>query len=396
MDYNFNTVVNRRDSYSVKWRRGKKSLPNELPMWVADMDFSVAPEIREGLQEILSHGVFGYSIVPTEYYTSILSWWTHRYGFTMDESWIIPCSGVISTISSVIRAASERGDKVLLQSPVYHVFYRCITENGREVVSNDLVYEDGKYRMDFEDLEEKLKDPKTKIMLLCSPHNPVGKIWDEVTLKKIGFLCHKYGVLVVADEIHCDLTFCGQRYTPFASVDETCRNISVSTFSPSKTFNIADLHTAFAVIPNEDLRRRLKSTFASDHIGEVNSFGLKASVLAYSKGHQWLDSLLGYLEENRIIVKEFLDTQVKEIQLVPSLATYLLWMDCSQFTNDATLFCNFMREKTGLWVSRGGDFGKNGEAFFRMNIATSQSRLHDGLERLKKSVESFRLSSVDR
>ncbi|MWV61613.1 putative C-S lyase [Helicobacter saguini] len=400
--YDFSSVVNRRfgenalqdskdisPNFSLKWNVGK----DELPAWVADMDFKIAPEITQGLQELVNHGIFGYSVIPSEYYESIISWWERRYNLKMDKKSLIFACGVVPAIASIIRAKSKKGDKILIQPPVYHVFSRVIKENGRQIAENPLVYSDGKYSIDFADLDSKLRDSSTKIMLLCNPHNPSGNVWSADELREIGRLCHKHGVLVISDEIHCDITF-GVRYTPFASVNATCRDISVSTFSPSKSFNVADLHTAFVMVDNESLRRELRHCFAVEYVNNPNAFGLKASILAYSKGEAWLDSLLQILQENRKIVSDFIASEIKELYVVPQDSTYLMWIDCSKITDNTDSFCESLRKNTGLYVSCGSQFGGNGAKFFRLNIATPKTTLMDILGRLKNGVRIY-LDSKD-
>lgn len=398
MKYNFSNVINRRfkhnkdskesisysPNYSLKWNVEQ----SEIPAWVADMDYKIAPEIKQGLQELVNHGIFGYSVIPNEYYTSIIHWWEVRYGFKITKEWIIFASGVIPAIASIIRANSKKGDKILIQTPVYHVFHRCIKENKREVIENKLIYDNGKYSIDFQDLESKLKKKSVKIMLLCNPHNPIGRIWERDELRKIGHLCAKYNVLVVADEIHCDITF-KQKYIPFASIDSTCANNSISTFSPSKSFNIADLHTAFVVISNEDLRSKMRNIFAIEYVNNPSAFGLKASILAYSKSKDWLESLLHNLDKNREIVTNFIIKNIPKLYVVEQNATYLMWIDCSQITNNTDSLCRLLRKKAGLYVSNGSQFGENGRAFFRLNIATPQKILKDILERLKLGIEMY-------
>ncbi|RDU67000.1 hypothetical protein CQA53_01680 [Helicobacter didelphidarum] len=381
MQYDFSTYINRRDSYSLKWHVSE----NELPMWVADMDFKIAPEIHSGLQEVLQHGIFGYSVIPEEYYTSIIDWWKKRYNFCMQKEWILYATGVVPAIGAILRTKSDIGDKILIQSPVYHVFYRCIEENNRQVIVNELCFENGVYSINFDDLEQKLSDPKTKIMILCNPHNPIGKIWEKEVLQKIGHLCAKYNVLVIADEIHCDVTY-NERYTPFASIDTICAQNSISTFSPSKTFNIADLHTAFVVIANKELHDEIERVYKIEYVNNPNVFGIKASILAYSMGEMWLESLLKYLANNRAIAQDFFTTHLQELFLIPSNATYLLWVDCSKIIDNADIFCSTLRKDTGLYLSSGLAFGKNAKTFFRMNIACPESSLHDGLARLHKGI----------
>ena len=384
MEYDFTQIPNRFDSYSLKWHVGA----HELPMWVADMDFKIAPEILQALQKVLNHGIFGYSTIPLEYYESIMQWWQTRYNFIIQKEWILYSTGVMPAISSIIRTMSSVGDNILVQSPVYHVFYRCIEENGRHVVSNKLLLKNKVYSIDFEDLEQKLRDEKTTMMILCNPHNPIGKVWEKDVLERIGSLCERYNVLVIADEIHCDITH-EKSYTPFASINEQCANSSISTFSPSKTFNIADLHVASTVIPNRTLRQKIQKSFAIDYVGNPNAFGIAASIAAYQYGQKWLKTALHYIVENKKITQDFIHTHLPNLHVIDSHATYLLWIDCSEYVQNTDKFCAFLRKHTGLYVSNGSSFGAGGESFFRLNIACPKTTLLDGLQRLQQGITHF-------
>lgn len=381
--YDFSKTLDRFNTCSLKWNVAK----SELPMWVADMDFQVAKEIIDALQKVLHHGIFGYSIVPELYFESIMAWWQRRYDFVMQRQWLLFARGVIPAISCIIRHFTDIGDSVLLQSPVYHVFYQCIRENKREILNNALLYRNGEYEIDFDDLEEKLSATRTKIFLLCSPHNPIGKIWNKETLQRIGHLCAKYEVLVVADEIHCDITAPSMRYIPFASIDSVCAAHSITTLSAGKSFNIADLHTACLVIPNVDIRRKMIKALQREHVHTPNIFGLQACIAAYTRCEYWLESLVEYIEENKKILRNFIDIYLPYLQVVPSNATYLAWIDYSQMpfmqSENMESFCDMLRSETGLYVSNGIIFGENGKGFLRMNLATSRERLEDGLRRLQ-------------
>lgn len=387
--HNFSESINRFDTCSLKWNVSN----NELPMWVADMDFQVASEISHALQKVLNHGVFGYTVVPELYYESIISWWHRRYDFAMQRQWLLFARGVIPSISCIIRHFSRAGDSILLQSPVYHIFYQCIRDNDRKILINDLVYSNGCYEMDFDDLEHKLSMPNTKIFILCSPHNPIGKTWDKEVLQRIGHLCAKYEVLVISDEIHCDITSPSIRYTPFASIDAICANNSITTLSAGKSFNIADLHSACLVIPNANIRKDMLKAMHKEHVHNANIFGLQACITAYNHCEYWLESLVNYIEENKLILKDFVRNNIPYVHVVESDATYLAWIDFSMIphkkSEDIDKFCDFLRNKTGLYVSNGLDFGNNGRGFLRLNLATSMERVEDGLHRLKEGFKQF-------
>jgi cystathionine beta-lyase len=383
--YDFDTQVNRRNTNSMKWDVAE----NELPMWVADMDFKTAPEIQNTIIERAKHGVFGYSIIPDEWYQAYMDWWKKRHSFEIQKDWLIFCTGVVPAISSVVRKLTTPAEKVLIQTPVYNIFFNSIINNGRQVLESPLKYDGEKYQIDFEDLEEKLSDPQTTLMILCNPHNPVGKIWNKEELQRIGELCYKHHVIVVSDEIHCDLTAPGCNYIPFASVSEKCRENSVTCVAPTKAFNLAGLQTASVIVPNEIIRHKVWRGLNTDEVAEPNAFAVDAAIAAFTKGEKWLDELREYIFENNKVVTEFLKCNVPDIKVVPSEATYLLWLDCSNISDCATELADFIREKTGLYLSEGSQYGKAGDMFLRMNIACSRKVLLDGLERLKQGIEIY-------
>lgn len=385
MPYNFDEPVNRRNTHSLKWDVKER----ELPMWVADMDFQTAPEIQEAIRERAAHGVFGYSIVPEEWYQAYMGWWERRHHFSMEKEWLVFCTGVVPAISSMVRKLTTAGENVLVQTPVYNIFFNSIVNNGRNIAESPLRYDGNTYRMDFEDLERKLSDPQTTLMILCNPHNPVGRIWSREELEQVGELCRKYHVTVISDEIHCDLTSPGQEYIPFASVSENCKNTSITCMAPTKAFNLAGLQTAAVAVPNPNLRHKVWRGLNTDEVAEPNSFAVEAAVAAFTKGEAWLDSLREYIQENKNFVENFLKKEDLHIRLVPSQATYLLWLDCREMHGSAGEFTQYLREHTGLYLSEGKQYGENGSSFIRMNIACSRSRLEDGLERLAEGVRGY-------
>lgn len=385
MPYNFDEPVNRRNTHSLKWDVKER----ELPMWVADMDFQTAPEIQEAIRERAAHGVFGYSIVPEEWYQAYMGWWERRHHFSMEKEWLVFCTGVVPAISSMVRKLTTAGENVLVQTPVYNIFFNSIVNNGRNIAESPLRYDGNTYRMDFEDLERKLSDPQTTLMILCNPHNPVGRIWSREELEQVGELCRKYHVTVISDEIHCDLTSPGQEYVPFASVSENCKNTSITCMAPTKAFNLAGLQTAAVAVPNPNLRHKVWRGLNTDEVAEPNSFAVEAAVAAFMKGEAWLDSLREYIQENKNFVENFLKKEDLHIRLVPSQATYLLWLDCREMHGSAGEFTQYLREHTGLYLSEGKQYGENGSSFIRMNIACSRSRLEDGLERLAEGVRGY-------
>ena len=383
MKYDFDTVIDRKNTASLKWDVKE----GELPMWVADMDFRTAPEIVEAIAKRVEHGVYGYSVMPEEWYGAYINWWSRRHGLEMERKGLIFCTGVVPAISSVVRKLTTPAEKVLIQTPVYGVFFNCILNNGRQVIENPLSYNGKEFSIDFADLEEKLADPQTTLMILCNPHNPIGKIWDRETLAKIGSLCKKHNVTVLADEIHCDLTDPGCEYVPFASVNEECRDISITAIAPTKTFNLAGLQTAAVYAHDKTLRHKVWRGLNTDEVAEPNAFAVTAAVAAFTQGEEWLNQLRQYISENKALVDEFLKSELPQVKLVPSQATYLLWLDCGEVTEDAKKLSEFIREETGLFLSHGNQYGGSGNKFLRLNIACPRVTLKDGLERLKIAID---------
>lgn len=385
MKYNFDKLTDRRGTGSLKW-----DVPRgELPMWVADMDFETAPEIIEALKKRAEHGIFGYSVVTQDWYEAYQDWWGRRHGLEMEKGWLVFCTGVVPAISSTVRKLTTVGENVLVQTPVYNIFFNSIRNNGRNILENPLVYEDGEYHVDFDDLEAKLADPQTALMLLCNPHNPVGKIWDRETLARIGELCARHHVLVLSDEIHCDLTDPGYDYVPFAAVSKLCRDNSITCLAPTKTFNLAGLQTAAVVASNPVIRHKLERGLNTDEVAEPNVFAVVAAVAAFRKGEEWLEELRAYLFENKQCVRRFVSERLTGIRVVPSNATYLLWLDCSAVTEDAGELTDFIRKNSGLYLTAGEEYGTCGRQFIRLNAACPRARLQEGLERLEKCVKNF-------
>ncbi len=384
--FNFDEMIDRTNQNSLKW----DIRHNELPMWVADMDFKTASAITEAIIKKASFGIYGYSIIPQEWKSAIKKWWQDRHSFTIDPDWLVFCTGVIPAISSLVRRLTSVGENVVVQTPVYNIFFNSIVNNGRHILENELIYENGEYFIDFEDLERKLAHPETTMMILCNPHNPVGKIWSKEELAKIGELCNKYHVVVVSDEIHCDLTFPSFSYIPFASVSDECRNNSVTCIAPSKTFNMAGLQSAAIIVPNKFIRQKAERGLNTDEVAEPNIFAIDAAIAAYEHGSMWLDELRKYLDQGKNITKDFIEKNIPELHLVHSNATYLLWIDCKKLTNETGKFATFLRMHTGLWLTEGEHYGNSGKGFLRLNIACPHERLKDGLNRLKIGIDLFK------
>ncbi len=380
--YDFDIQIDRRNTNSLKWDVAE----NELPMWVADMDFQTAPEVLSAIKKRVEHGIFGYSIVSEEWNQAIMSWWRERHNFQIQKEWLIFCTGVVPAISSTVRKLTTVGENILIQTPVYNIFFNSIINNGRHVLESPLSYDGEVYHIDFKELEAKLAEPQTTMMILCNPHNPIGKIWDRETLERIGELCWKHHVLVISDEIHCDLTVPEHDYIPFASVSEKCKENSITCIAPTKAFNIAGLQTAAVIIPNETLRHKVNRALNTDEVAEPNAFAIEAAVAAFREGEAWLDELREYIQENKKYVNDFLKKELPELKSVPLEATYLLWIDCSNILENATELSKILRETTGLYLSAGNQYGGNGGQFLRMNIACPREVLKDGLKRLKRGI----------
>ena len=294
MKYNFDKPTNRRGTGSLKW-----DVPeNELPMWVADMDFETVPEVIEALKKRVEHGIFGYSIMPDAWSQSYVNWWDKRHHITLNPDKLIFTTGVVPAISSAVRKLTTPAENVLVQTPTYNIFFNSIRNNGRNIVENHLLYDGREYHIDWETLERQLADPQTSLMILCNPHNPIGKIWDKETLARIGALCAENDVTVFSDEIHCDITAPGKEYVPFASVNEQCGQISVTAIAPTKTFNLAGIQSAAVYAENKALHHKMWRRLNTDEVAEPNAFSMCATIAAFTCGADWLDELRVYIEEN--------------------------------------------------------------------------------------------------
>lgn len=385
MTYDFDRIIDRRRTDSLKWDVAE----NELPMWVADMDFETAPAIREAIAARAAHGIYGYTVLPDAWYDAYIGWWQKQHGFTMKRDWLMFCTGVVPAISSIVRKLTTPAEKVLVMTPVYNIFFNSIRNNGREVLACPLHFDGEGYSIDFEELEKKLADPQTTLMLLCNPHNPIGKIWDRETLAVIGTLCRRHHVTVVADEIHCDLTAPGRDYVPFASVSADCRDNSITCLAPTKAFNIAGLQTAAVSVPDPTLRHKVWRGLNTDEVAEPNAFAVTAAIAAFTKGAPWLSELRAYIAENRRVTTAFVEKEIPQIHVVGGDATYLLWLCCNRLHTDSATLAAFIRKETGLYLSAGRAYGGDGDAFLRMNIACPRAILEDGLGRLKKGIDAF-------
>ena len=385
MKYDFDKTIDRRATNSYKWDSAPEGV---LPMWVADMDFRTAPAIIDALQKRVAHGIFGYTRVPDAYYDAVTSWFSRRHGWDIDREWIIYTSGVVPAVSAVIKALTVPGDKVIVQTPVYNCFFSSIRNNGCEIVSNPLRRTADTYKMDFDALERCAADPRTKVMLLCNPHNPAGRVWTPDELTRLGNICLRNGVTVVADEIHCELVYQGFKYTPFASLSDAFLHRSVTCVSPSKAFNIARLQIANIVAFDNDLRSRIDKAININEVCDVNPFGVAATIAAYNEGEEWLNQLVDYLHGNYEAMAEFCRRELAEFPITRLEGTYLVWMDCSSLGMSSDALEHALLDDARLWLNAGTMYGAEGEGYMRWNIACPRSVMLDGLNRFLNFVRS--------
>ena len=383
MENLFDKPVKRRGTGSLKWDVAE----NELPMWVADMDFETAPPVKEAILKRAEHGVFGYTDITPEWYSAYQSWWKDRHGFEMEKEWHIFTTGVVPAISSIVRKMTTVAENVVVMTPVYNIFFNSILNNGRNVLESRLKYENGAYQIDFDDLEKKTSDPKVKLMLLCNPHNPVGRVWSKQELRQIGEICIRNNVFVIADEIHCELVFLGHEYTPFASISEEFLMNSVTFVSPSKAFNLAGLQIANIISADANVRVRIDKAININEVCDVNPFGVEALMAAYNEGEEWLEELKIYLFANYIYLKGYFDEYLPEFPVMMLEGTYLVWVDCSVLNQTSAEIVKDLLKKEKLWVNEGSLYGEAGEGFIRINIACPRQRLIDGLNRLKRALK---------
>ena len=376
--YNFDELVDRKNTWAYKW----DVKDNELPMWVADMDFHSLPEINEAIKDRLNVDSYGYCYAPEEYFLAYRNWWKRRHKIDAPTSSMVFSTGVVASIDSILKHIIPRGSGVVVQTPVYHVFFHCIENNGHHILENQLIYKNHQYEIDFDNLEQLLKDKNTTAMILCNPHNPIGRIWNKEELRRITSLCEENNVLLISDEIHCDIVEPNREYVPILSVSEN----AVVLLAGSKVFNIAGLHSSVIVCKNEKLLTEIKKGIGQDDFGEPGYFAVSANVAAFNKGDQWVDELNEYIYENKQYVYQFIQQELPKIYLIDNKATYLLWLDISAYTNDSKKFADELKEQTGLIVSCGKQFGSGGETFIRVNIATSKKNVMDACERLKQFI----------
>ncbi|HSB68298.1 MAG TPA: MalY/PatB family protein [Candidatus Methylomirabilis sp.] len=394
MSHSLDTIIERRNTACLKWdgiegRYGVKG-DDLLPMWVADMEFRPPVAVVDALARRAAHGICGYPADLEAYHRSIQGWMRRRHGWDIREEWISSTPGVVCAVNLLIRTLTNRGDGVVLQAPVYFPFFRGVEENGCRVIHNPLRFDGTRYVMDFEDLERKLD--QAKLLVLCSPHNPVGRVWTREELLRLGQLCVQRDVVIISDEIHGDLTFAGHRHTAFATLSEELAQHSVVCTSPSKTFNLPGLQPGMVIIPNPRLRRDFVRTLRACGIPEPNIFCQEAVKASYDHGEPWLDDLLGYLEENDGFLRRFVAEDIPPLRVVRSEGTYLTWLDCRALGLEPKALEQLLLTRARLVLSQGYTFGPGGEGFVRMNIACPRSMLEDALGRLASAINSIEVS----
>ena len=374
MKYDFNKLSERRNTHSDKWN----VLPNELPMWVADMDFITMPEIQEAIINVAKDGSYGYSFCTDEFFKAYQYWWKSRHDVDIDYRNMVFATGVVSALDSLVRTLTNENDNVMILSPVYNNFFTVVESNKRNLIISDLIYQNDDFFINYEDVEEKIKNNNVKLFIFCNPHNPIGKIWKREDIERLYNILSKYNVQMISDEIHCDIVEPRCKYVPALSVGSDV----ITCIAPSKVFNLAGLHSAVAVVNDPEKRVRVQKAFYHDDIGEPNYFCVPATIAAYTKGAEYVDELNQYLYNNKQYIKEFLNKNLPNVKLVSGQATYLLWLDVSYYGVSSDIFVKELRKETGLYINDGLHYGPNGGKFVRINIATSLDNVKDGMNRL--------------
>lgn len=382
MKYNFDEIIDRTNSRSVKW-----SKPNVLPMWIADMDFKTVPEVTEALIHRASHGIFGYSEIPPAFYEAIQHWWEKRHNLPVKKDWLVATPGVMPGLAAAVEALTSDGDKIIVQPPVYNHFFMTVEQSRRGLVENNLLFENGYYQIDFEDLAQKAADPAVKLLLLSNPHNPVGRVWTRDELRQIGEICIRNNVIVLSDEIHSDLVYGDFQHVPFASLGEAYARQSITFSSPSKTFNLAGLQVAYFFTENESFRGAAKEILTKWEMTGLNAFAIDSLIVAYEKGEPWLESLKKYLNGNYQYLSDFCHIHLPELTVVPLQSTYLVWLDCTALGLPSSTLTDSLLTNECLWLQAGVKYGLAGDQFLRMNIACPRKYLEEGLKRLAQGYQ---------
>ncbi|ADZ82211.1 MalY/PatB family protein [Cellulosilyticum lentocellum] len=393
MSYSFNEIIPRKGTNSLKYdfteERGKPK--DILPLWIADMDFKVPEVVSKRLNELAAHGIFGYSEVGTSYFEAVSNWMATYHNWKVKEEWLIKAPGVVFAIAMAIRALTKEGDSILIQQPVYHPFSKMILNNDRKLVSNTLIYQDGRYSIDFDDFEKKIVEHQVKLFILCNPHNPVGRVWTKEELIKLGDICLKHQILVVSDEIHQDFIYQGYKHEVFMNLNKAYEEITITCTAPSKTFNLAGLQVSNIFIANASVRRKVRKEIARIGYSQLNSAGLVACEAAYTEGREWLEALKTYLMGNLEYLRKFIETKLPEIKLVEPEGTYLVWLDFNALGLKEEALEEFIVKKANLWLNSGSTFGESGQGFERINIACPREILNQALEQLWTSIKALRV-----
>lgn len=392
MPVDFDTVPNRRGTNCFKYDFAREmGMPEDvLPLRVADMDFPTAPAVLERLHALAEHGIFGYTGVKDTYFSAVHNWYAQRFGWETQRSWLVTTPGVVFAIAIAIRAFTQKGDAILIQQPVYYPFANKVTENDRQLVVNPLVLKNGRYEMDFADMERKIVDYHVKMLLLCSPHNPVGRVWTKEELLRVGEICQKHGVLVVSDEIHADFTYAGHTHRVFASVKSEFADFTITCTAPSKTFNLAGLQNSNIFIPNRQLRHAYKKELSACGCGGTNCMGMAACQAAYEAGADWLEQLKQYLAGNLAYIRQFLREKLPDIALIEPEGTYLVWLDLRKLGLTEQQQRQLIVQDAKLWLDTGTLFGQGGEGFERINIACPRTTIEQAMQRLEHAVHKTR------
>ncbi len=393
MNGQFDQVIERKGTNSLKYDfAAERGRPEDvLPLWVADMDFKTSPFIVDALQKAAGHGIFGYSESKTGYFDALQSWYAQYFDWKLQSDWLVKTPGVVFAICMAIRALSKEGDSILIQRPVYYPFSQSILDNDRKLVNNPLVYRDGKYRIDFEDFEEKIVRNKVKIFILCNPHNPVGRVWTKEELIRLGDICVKHGVYIVSDEIHADFVFEGYRHSVFASLKPEYLERTITCTAPSKSFNLAGLQVSNILIANGEIRKKFQFEINRSGYSQLNTMGLVACQAAYESGRPWLEKLKQYLAENLAFVRSFLSEKLPRIEMVEPEGTYLVWLDFRRLGLDDRQLEDLIVNRAKLWLDRGSIFGPEGKGFERINIACPRVTLERALLRLEQAVNQQKI-----
>lgn len=393
MKYDFETLVSRKNVGSHKWDAIKKInenvCDNIVPFSVADMEFKNAPEIKEGLKKYIDETILGYTGPTERYYEAICKWMKRRHNWNINKEWIIEFHGVVPALHTIVQALTNEGDGVIVMTPVYYPFYKSIMNKNRKIIRTELVLNKNKYEINFDDFLEKAKDPNTKMLILCNPHNPVGRVWTEEELRKIGEICIANNVIVVSDEIHCDIIMPEYRHTIFSNICEEFRENSITCTAPSKTFNLAGLQTSNIIIANPKIRNKVKNVYEESGEFSLNIFGYKACEIAYNECEEWLDQLIKVLSINKKLVEDFIKTNIPEVKIIPLEGTYLQWLDFRELESDYKELEKFMQNEAQLFLDEGYIFGEEGQGFERINLACPTKVLEDALNRLWEAVKKI-------